>query len=150
MFRIIFLLLVLALPFGLRAQSLDELPENEQIRARRVAFITDKLNLNSEESAHFWALYNEYEAERRRLRQAQRSQRQPVNNDAEAEARIEQQFETEAALLSLKRNFYDQAKTKVPPRKLVLLPQAEREFKRQLLRTLRERRGMGPRNRGGR
>ena len=148
MYKITLLLTILSFPFWMQAQEMEELPENDQVKARRVAYITQRLNLTSDESANFWGLYNEYEAERRRLRQANRANRITPTTDAEAEAQIERQFETEAALLALKRDFFERAKTRIPARKLVLLPQAEREFKRDLLRQLRERRRAGSHGRG--
>ncbi|MEM1216995.1 MAG: hypothetical protein AAGJ82_14975 [Bacteroidota bacterium] len=148
MYKYMLLFGLLVWSSGVTAQDLEELPENDQIKARRVAYITQRLSLTSEESASFWGLYNEYEAERRKIRQAQRLNRSQAATDAEAEAQINAQFESEAALLALKRDFYERAKNSVPPRKLVLLPRAEREFKRDLLRQLRNRRRAGPRGRG--
>ena len=40
--------------------------KKENIEAQKVAFITSKLNLTTEESQKFWPVYNEYESKNRR------------------------------------------------------------------------------------
>ncbi|MCB0638334.1 MAG: hypothetical protein KDC54_17010 [Lewinella sp.] len=118
------------------------LPENDQIRSQRVAYITQRLNLTPAEAGHFWTAYSEYETQRRALLEQNRPENiaQP-RTDAEANELIERRFQLEEDLVALKRRFYDQMRSEVSPRKLVLLPRAEQEFRRELLRRLRERRG---------
>ena len=55
---------------GLFALFLPQLSQaQDRIRALKVAFITDKLKLTPEESEKFWPVYNQYEAEQKRIRQ---------------------------------------------------------------------------------
>ena len=41
---------------------------NERIKAQKIAFITEKLSLTSEEAQEFWPIYNEIEAKKETLR----------------------------------------------------------------------------------
>lgn len=136
------------LSLAVKAQDGDWVPENDQIRAQRAAYITQRLQLSSDEAGYFWQLFNRYEEEKSRLKKSFRQERTRPRTEAEADALIKQRFDLEQELLVLKREFYAEAKTKVPATKLMLLPQAENEFKRDLIRQIRERREGG--NRGSR
>jgi ribosomal protein L16 Arg81 hydroxylase len=132
-----------------RAQDGEWVPENDQIRAQRAAYITQRLQLNSAEAAHFWQVFNEYEAAKEALKKSFRTEISRPTTEAEADQLIQRRFELEEALLRLSRKFYTDVKTKVPATKLALLPQAENEFKRDLLRQIRERRQQSGRSNRG-
>lgn len=142
-------LLFLSIPFMALAQPLDDLPpENEQIRAQRIAFITQRLQLNAAESAHFWGVETEHNEQRRAITSRYREQmKAQPGSEAEAEAIIANRFEMEQELLDLRKRTHARYREKISPLKLVQLPQAEKEFRRNLLRQLR-RQGTPPRRRG--
>lgn len=139
--KTLFMFLLLAIvPSFMLAQDDQGVPENDQIRAQRGAYITQRLQLSSQEAAHFWTVFNEYEERKRALNaDFRRSQTRP-QSEAEADRLIQRRFQQEEDLLNLKREFYQRLKEKVPATKIVLIPQAEREFRRDLLRQLRQRR----------
>ncbi|WP_367392234.1 hypothetical protein [Lewinella sp. LCG006] len=147
--KLTLLLCCAMLTLGAYAQDGDWVPENDQIRAQRAAYITQRLNLNSTEAAHFWQLFNEYEAAKEALKKSFRTTTYRPSTEAEADQLIQRRLELDEALLRQKRDFYNQVKTKVPATKLVLLPQAENEFKRDLLRQIRDRRQQSGRSNGG-
>lgn len=133
------------------AQNEGRITDNDQIKAQRAAYITQRLQLSAEEATHFWSNFNDYEAEREALEQAYEAKvMRQANNEAEASAQIMARFQLDEDLLALKRRFYDRVKVHVPSTKLVLLPQIEREFKKSLLQRLNQRQQQGrPFNRGG-
>jgi hypothetical protein len=142
-------LLFLGLPFIALAQAPDDLlPENEQIRAQRIAFITQRLQLTAEESAHFWGIETEHNEQRRSITSRYRAQlkTQPTS-ETEAETIIASRFAMEQELLDLRKRTHARYREKISPLKLVQLPQAEKEFRRNLLRQLR-RQGNPPHRRG--
>ena len=134
------LVLISLIPWGLLAQD-EQVPENDQIRAQRGAYITQRLQLSSQEAAHFWTVFNEYEERKAALNAEFRQSLERPQSEAQADQLIQRRFQQEEDLLNLKREFYQRLKQKVPASKLVLIPQAEREFRRDLLRQLRQRRG---------
>lgn len=141
------MLLLLGLSPGLLAAQDDQaVPDNDQIRAQRGAYITQRLQLSSQEAAHFWTVFNEYEERKATINEEFRQSVVRPRTEAEAEQRIQRRFQQEADLLNLKREFFARLKEKVPATKLVMIPQAEREFRRNLLRQLRQRRQSGNRN----
>ena len=132
--------LVLAIVPGFILAQDDGLPENDQIRAQRGAYITQRLKLSSQEAAHFWTVFNEYEERKAALNAEFRRSFSRPSTEAQAEQLIQRRFQQEEDLLNLKREFYQRLKEKVPAMKLALISQAEREFRRDLLRQLRQRR----------
>lgn len=125
---------LLALPQVAQAQ--------DRIRALKVAFITDKLKLTPEESEKFWPVYNQYEAEHKRIRQKYRSE-QDINtlSDQEVERAVLDRFEMEEELIKLKRDYFQRMKGFMAVRKIALLQRSEQEFNKELLRRVQEARG---------
>ena len=125
---------LLALPQVTQAQ--------DRIRALKVAFITDKLKLTPEESEKFWPVYNQYEAEHKRIRQKYRSE-QDLNtlSDQEVERAVLDRFEMEEELIKLKRDYFQRMKGFMAVRKIALLQRSEQEFNKELLRRIQEVRG---------
>lgn len=125
---------LLALPQKAQAQ--------DRIRALKVAFITDKLKLTPEESEKFWPVYNQYEAEQKRIRQKYRSE-QDLNtlSDQEVERAVLDRFEMEEEIIKLKRDYFQRMKGFMAVRKIALLQRSEQEFNKELLRRVQEARG---------
>ena len=125
---------LLALPQLTQAQ--------DRIRALKVAFITDKLKLTPEESEKFWPVYNQYEAEHKRIRQKYRPD-QDINtlSDQEVERAVLDRFEMEEELIKLKRDYFQRMKGFMAVRKIALLQRSEQEFNKELLRRVQEARG---------
>lgn len=135
-------LLLCALPLAAWAQDDDDLPAGqagERIRAMRVAFITERLQLTPEESQRFWPVYNEYEGEQKKIRQKYKvNQNFATMSDAEAEQSVTNMLEMEQQLLNLKKEYVQKLRKVIPVRKIAMLNRAERDFKEELLKKLRE------------
>lgn len=135
-------LLLCILPMAAWAQDDDELPagqSGERIQAMRVAFITERLKLTPEESQKFWPLYNEYEAEQKKIRQKYKfNQNFATMTDAEAEQMLNGSLEMEQQLLNVKKDYVQRMRKAIPVRKIAMLNRVEREFKEELLKKLRE------------
>ncbi len=114
---------------------------DECIQAMKAAFITDRLRLTPEEAQQFWPLYNQFEEADRELRQAYRPGR-PIEemSDAEAMEFLNRNLEMEEKLIDLRRRYIGRFQEILPARKIALLRKAEEEFKRELLRRMREMR----------
>ncbi len=127
--------------YGWAQQIPTDGPAAQKIKAMKVAFITERLNLTPEESQQFWPLYNEFEETEKAIRQEYRTGRDLQNiSEEEADQLIEQHFEMEQRLLDLKKKYFQKFKPAISARKIILLRKAEREFNLELLKRLRERR----------
>jgi hypothetical protein len=116
--------------------------DGDRIQAMKVAFITNKVGLTTEESQKLWPLYNEFEKNEKAVRN---QYRRPNSNlaamtDEEADSALDDYFLMEEKLLALKKDFYQELRAFMPARKIMLLHRAEKQFNVELLKTLQERR----------
>jgi nitrate reductase assembly molybdenum cofactor insertion protein NarJ len=68
--KYIFTLLFFLSSFQFIAQAQER--DGERLEALKVAYLTKKLNLNTEEAQKFWPVYNEYIADMKKVRQENR------------------------------------------------------------------------------
>ena len=121
----------------------------ERIKAQRAAFITQQLNLSAQEAEKFWPLYNEFKEKEKDLRDKYgppMRARQDID-EKEAEKMIEDQFKLEGEILELRKDYTDKFLSALPASKVARLPMAEKAFHGEMLKQLRERRGMPGRDR---
>lgn len=143
MHKLSFLFSLLILASGLWAQAPDSprFERNERVQAARVAYLTERLALTSEQSAAFWPIFRAYEAERKALRKKRNNKDLQLDELSETEARqlLDQQMETEEKLLALKREYSQQFLAVISAKQLVKLPKADRDFRREMLRMISKR-----------
>jgi len=119
--------------------------DNERLQSMRVAFITNSLQLTTEESQSFWPLYNEYEDKQKEVRRTYRTNKQMMlMDDQELEQHLENNLKMEEELLQLKRTYIDRLKEVLPIRKIAMLQNAENKFKTEILKQIRQRQGKRP------
>lgn len=144
------LLMMICLTGMLSAQKQIERPGMEKIRERvkaeRIAYITEKVALTSEEAQKFWPVYNVFSSEIEAIRKELRNLRmQRMNNlDKLSEKELDESFAKELVLLDkqntlLKEN-HSNIRKLLPAAKVALLYDAEKKFKMQLMRKMKERR----------
>lgn len=120
----------------------------EQVKSLKVAFITNELNLTSDESAKFWPLYNAYEDKQRELRKQKvskyldRRDNSEIDkmSDKEASSLLAQMEDNEEELYQSRRRFITSLKSVLPAIKIIKLKKAEEDFNRKLLKQYREKR----------
>ncbi len=111
----------------------------DKVQAAKVAYITRWLDLTPQESERFWPLQNEYEDQMEKTRRKYKPAKRPEDmSDAEAERFIVARLEMEQELLALKRDYFQKFKNAIPARKIVQFTVAEKEFRKELLRKMRE------------
>jgi len=117
----------------------------ERIHAIKVAYITDRLKLNGEESARFWPVYNKYDQEKRALRK--RFSKKCIEDnivpmdDAKAMRYVDEDLDYQEHELALKRRYKDKLQKVLSPQQLAELYTAERDFKIMLLQQLNDKHG---------
>ncbi|RNC86964.1 MAG: hypothetical protein ED556_05950 [Winogradskyella sp.] len=129
-------LLSFAQPGGKRMQ--------QRIKTQKIAFITEKLGLTTQEAQQFWPIYNEFEATTERIKtQELRSIRQqfrknPDMSDSEANKLLDRLVNADTAMHNAKMKLINDLKSVIPAVKIIKLKAAEDEFNKQLLQKLRE------------
>jgi Spy/CpxP family protein refolding chaperone len=117
----------------------------EKIEALKVAYITKKLNLTPEEAQKFWPVYNKYQAEMDKLRKDFRGEMSEELlhleqlSTADAEKALNDMLTFKSSELELTKKYTAEFKKVLSAQKVVKLFVAEQEFKKELLRMLKER-----------
>lgn len=121
-------------------------PKRERIEALRVSFLTNRLELTPREAQSFWPLYNEYqdkldlERKSRRLELKELKQKDGTTiTEADANKLIDSELAFHAKEAVLMKQYYEQFRKVLPATKVVMLLRAEEEFKRELLKQLKDR-----------
>jgi hypothetical protein len=99
--RIYCIIFCLTLHVSLFAQHHRE--RNEQIETIKVAFITNKLDLTSEEAQKFWPVHNNYQKELMELMKKRREDRQKT--DITPNDKINAELAFESKILDLKKRY---------------------------------------------
>ncbi|CAL2065578.1 hypothetical protein [Tenacibaculum sp. 190524A05c] len=124
-------------------------PGNPKIKALKIAFITEKLNLNENEAEKFWPLYNRYEKEKFNLLKREKNEiRRKVKasggiesiSDKDAEKYLAIFQEIRKAQYDNKIGFHNNLISFLPAKKILLLEIAEHEFNRNLMEKWKKRR----------
>jgi len=114
--------------------------QKEKLKAHKIAFITDRLQLTPEEAEKFWPVYNENEAtlEARHKEFRKKHNIEPEDfekmSDADAIALIDDHLKNEQAELDQQKQFIVKLKSVIPPKKILMLMDAERDFRVEVVR----------------
>ncbi|WP_395627810.1 hypothetical protein [Daejeonella sp.] len=134
--RLSVIIILLMVSVSLFAQSKSE--RYEEIEAIKIAFITKKLDLSTEEAQNFWPVYNSYQKELMLLMKKRREER--LRTDLESNDKINLDLAYESKMLDLKKKYKKLYSKTISAEKILLLYQAEREFREHLIKQLNHRR----------
>lgn len=155
---ILFLAIILAVPAfaqtqdRMRQSSPDKQQMNKEkraeIEAQRVAYITTQLELTPEESKAFWPVYNEYQKTIDQHRKTKSEFKKPMKDmselsDTEVDELLQAQFTYERATIDIEEVYYGKFKQVLPVKKVAGFYEAERGFKKELLRSLKGKSARG-------
>lgn len=121
--------------------------KKEQIKALKVAFITNELDLSPDEAAKFWPLFNAYEDKQQEIKkQKLKGYLDRMDDDAfdkltdkEAATILAQMEATEDDLYQAKKKFVASLKGVISPLKILKLKKAEENFNKKLLQQYRDK-----------
>ncbi len=121
-------ILILILFFGsfsiIKAQDDDGSKRAEKLQALKIAFITQKLDLTSDEAQKFWPVYGQYEKEMTQVLQDKR------NGDV---------IDNDEKLLNLRKRYRPEFVKVIGQQRMNKLFNAEREFRGVLLKHLKNK-----------
>lgn len=136
------LTLILSLFFLASAFAQDEetiTPESkarEKINAARAAYITGRLELTPTEAEKFWPVYNEYMQKRQDFKQQFRAAKKSGQSGS---ALLDLDLKIKQQEVDLEKEYSARFTKIISPEKLVILHQAETDFKKLLLRQIEQR-----------
>lgn len=115
-----------------------------RIEALRVGFITEKLQLTSDEAKLFWPIYNQYRREQDDLKKKYKNA-EDINmeamTDAESEKMLADMVTLRQLQVDLMKKYTTEFKKSVNTRKILLLFKAEEDFKKVLLKQYMDKKG---------
>lgn len=124
-------------------------PVRDRIKTLKVAFITERVGLTSEEAQQFWPIYNEHENTLEEIRRKERAELE-VNiaraqdlSNTDSERLLDRLLELQFEKQKVDQDFLSRLRTVIPAKKVLLLVKAEEDFKRQMIQEFRKRRGGG-------
>jgi hypothetical protein len=134
------LLIMMALPVIAQDEQDEEIVQDpkvrDKIKAARIAYITEKLELTPEEAEKFWPVYREYSQKRLGIRKQLNEARKSGKNENEI---LDLDLKLRQQELDLEKDYSGRLRKTIPPQKLMNLRQAEGDFRRLLLRQIEQR-----------
>ena len=136
---------LLAFAITIATASAQPPPERgERVEALKISFITEQLSLTPEEAQIFWPVFNQFEAERKAIRQNYKAGGQKLEfmSDAEAETMINKEIEFQQKNLDVTKKYIGEFKEILPVKKVAVLLTLEKKFSKMLLEKVKQ--GGGP------
>lgn len=133
------LLALLTLPAMAQLQE----GQKDRIKAVKIAFLTERLDLSAEEAQKFWPIYNKYSDDMDELRIKERNEMfLPVNSlarmgEEEAGELLDNFIDIEEKRLEGQRKLIRDLRKTISSRRVLQLFKAEREFNKRMLQQLR-------------
>jgi hypothetical protein len=144
MMRHLILMSLFILPLLGQAQMRKE--KKEQLKALKIAYITEELQLTPEEAARFWPVFNAFEDKQREIRKQKlknyldsEGESSAQLNEKDAQQALKQMEVMDGEIFQAKKKLLDDLKGVIPAYKIIQLKQAEEKFKQKLLRKLQDR-----------
>lgn len=125
--------------------------KQERIKALRVAYISDKLQLTQDEAQKFWPIFNAFDAKQAEVRLQKKvlnlklrpENRQSIS-DADMSKLLLESENIDKSLQENRKQFIKSLQGVLPVQKILILKQLEDEFKQQLMQQIKNRRKERP------
>jgi hypothetical protein len=135
------LLLTLSLCMAMQLSAQDRRGDiQEKIESKKIAYLSDKLDLSTDEAQLFWPLYNEYNDELKASRTRRRTDKRVELTEAEADKCLDTYLNSQQTEIDVKREYVNKFKDVIGSRKTLQLWRSEREFKEDILKQVKGRR----------
>ncbi len=137
------LLLILILTLSICSFAQDK-NRHERIKALKIAFITEQLQLSETEAQNFWPIYNAFESENQKIRKETRGKFRKVDfesmSDQKAKEHLEDWMATEEKKHNLRQQFSKDLIKVLPAKKIIKLKATEDAFNRRMMEQFKKRR----------
>ena len=142
------LLVLFTLAFSWNSFSQTD-ASRDKIKALKVAFITEQLNLSEQEAVKFWPVYNKFEKKRHDLYYIQRRNlKKDIDqlggidkvDEKEAKTITDKMLALDKAEYDTQTNYFKEMRMVISNIKIIKLQNAERDFNRKLLTRFKRQR----------
>lgn len=139
--RIILLFSFFLIAFSANAQNREE--HRERIKAMKIAFFTQEMNMSPRVAQQFWPVYNRYECLRRDLHIREDVDIDLDNIEGISEAKAEEMLKEYVAVekeeYELKKEMFSELKKIFSAKDIMKLQKLESDFNRKLMKEYRAR-----------
>jgi parvulin-like peptidyl-prolyl isomerase len=116
--------------------------KRDKIEALRISFISQKVNLTTQETQLFWPLYNEFNDKQDNLKKSFRQQYIKnmdftLASDKESEAYLNAELNLKLKEYELYKEYFEKFKKVLPIKKIALIRRAEEDFKKELIKNIK-------------
>lgn len=142
-FRILLSTVLMCLTFYANAQKPSE-DSKERIKALKVAYITENLDLTPEEAVKFWPIYNAYEERVHHLKYVElrpiRAQfRDNAISEAKARELLDKAIDIDDKIHRERQQLIRNLRKEISAKKVMMLKKTEDDFYHQLYKQLRDK-----------
>lgn len=143
----LFAFVFMQMGYGQMRENLNSEEYQDKIKAQKVAFITDKLDLSTKEAKKFWPVYEEYvnlvKEEKAAFKKSQDQKPKDLESLSKEDAAkmLDDLMVHEQSLLDLRKQFKENLSLLFSPNRILMLFEAEKEFRRSLMKRLSQGRG---------
>jgi len=131
------ILVLSLLPKVMQAQTPTKTDRWKQIESIKIGYLTKKLDLTTEESQKFWPVYNQYQHELYKLTKQKKEARE--QNAANPDQSIDDDFDFDTKILNHKKKYRIEFGKILSAEKVKTFYIAERDFKEELIKQLKNR-----------
>lgn len=135
------IILCLSISVASAQNKKDKEERREQIKALKVAFITQELNLDTRMAQRFWPIYNRYEEKRRELHRRENIDFDNIGSisKVKAEQMLDEYLQVEREEYLIKKQLFEDLKKIISAEDIIKLHKLEADFNKKLLREYRSR-----------
>ena len=126
----------------MKAQEEDKDARHERIKALKVAFFTQELDLTEKKAEKFWPIYNKYEKEKYELHKREHIDLENVEcmSEAESEDLLNEFLSVESEEYKIKKQLFRDLKQIISAKEIIKLHKLEDEFHKKLIKEYRSKR----------
>tara|TARA_R100000789_G_scaffold71640_1_gene67355 strand:- start:71 stop:535 length:465 start_codon:yes stop_codon:yes gene_type:complete len=138
---LLFIFLSLTGIFGMQAQDKDKGAQREHIKALKVAFFTQELDLSEKLAEKFWPIYNRYEKERRDLHKREHIDLDNIEciDEKQAEDLLDEFLLVESEEYKIKKQLFRDLRQIISAKDIIKLHKLEDEFHKKLIKEYRSK-----------
>lgn len=118
--------------------NVDNSAGMRRIENIKTDYLSDNLNLNNDEAARFWPVYNQYQKEMNVVLHQKRQNM--LSSRSNAQDFMNNNFEYDSKILDIKKHYNDEFSKILPPDKLMHFWKSERQFNEEMIKRLKNRR----------
>lgn len=142
------IIICMSLFFSISLQAQMSKEGRDKIKALKIAYLTEQINLTTDEAQKFWPIYNGYNKEQIKIRNNYRNTlRKNIHNhtvdsldEDEAKKLVNLKLQTDKDLYESQIKFVNNVKGVISYKKIIQLQNAEKEFGRKLMRKYKRER----------